>query len=204
MKESTVTAQSMHPPSFGLPIDPYSIRDEVINPKPERTASQPTIPCASYPSQPVYYELEAPAPGAIRMADAVPALMLNRPRSLFNNRTMTAPTLHSRDANGNINSSRSTANWTNRTTAGMPAQWRPEYMYQRPIPIRTKSSRRAVLQPNELFSKLPAEILSLILQQLQNLHLGYKSTSCATCWMRDACSLCVTCSRWHKPAREAL
>jgi hypothetical protein len=79
-------------------------------------------------------------------------------------------------------------------------------MYQRPMPIKNQSSSftRTPMKPNELFAKLPTQVLSGIMEQLRNLHVGEKSGSCATCWMRDATNVAVSCRKWYMPAQTAL
>lgn len=57
--------------------------------------------------------------------------------------------------------------------------------------------------PNELFERLPGEVLRLILDHLRRLHLE-KKTSCATCWMRDCCSVAMGNKKWLHAARAAL
>lgn len=46
----------------------------------------------------------------------------------------------------------------------------------------------------------------VILEQLQALHFEGKhgTETCSTCWMRDLCSLAVTCEKWATAAREKL
>lgn len=56
----------------------------------------------------------------------------------------------------------------------------------------------------EIFAELPGEVLELILDALKEIHLGSRSNSCATCWMRDACSMAVTARKMLKYARAAL
>lgn len=48
--------------------------------------------------------------------------------------------------------------------------------------------------PGEGFSKLPREILVVIIAELRKLHLncGEGNDTCATCWMRDLCNLSLT------------
>ncbi|KAK4039293.1 hypothetical protein C8A01DRAFT_36713, partial [Parachaetomium inaequale] len=74
------------------------------------------------------------------------------------------------------------------------------YPWQRPAPL--KQRRKA--QPGELFAALPGEVLELILEELRKLHLHPGSGSCATCWMRDCCSVAVSSRKFLKYAREAL
>ncbi|OTB05562.1 hypothetical protein M426DRAFT_56871 [Hypoxylon sp. CI-4A] len=73
--------------------------------------------------------------------------------------------------------------------------------WQRPAPIKQYRRRR---QTGELFAALPEEVLGLILDELKNLHLKPGSTSCATCMMRDMCSVAVSARKFLKVARVAL
>ncbi|KAL2127413.1 hypothetical protein VTI74DRAFT_10772 [Chaetomium olivicolor] len=85
--------------------------------------------------------------------------------------------------------------WANQHgAAGQNSPW------QRPAPI--KQRRKA--QSGELFAALPGEVLELILEELRKLHLQLGSSSCATCWMRDCCSVAVSGRKFLKYAREAL
>ncbi|KAM3527611.1 hypothetical protein MY4038_006271 [Beauveria bassiana] len=60
-------------------------------------------------------------------------------------------------------------------------------------------------QPNALFDTLPGEVLQVVLEWLQSVHLDSStSTSCATCWARDLCSLCLASRKWSEVARLAL
>lgn len=73
---------------------------------------------------------------------------------------------------------------------------------QRPAPI--KKPYRSKAKPGELFAALPGEVLELILEQLKKLHLQPGSESCATCWMRDCCSIELSARKWSKFARTSL
>ena len=70
-------------------------------------------------------------------------------------------------------------------------------------PHAIKQYRRKA-KPGELFAALPGEVLELILEHLKALHLAPGSTSCATCWMRDCCSVALSARKWLKYARVAL
>ncbi|KAB5581048.1 hypothetical protein GE09DRAFT_1084692 [Coniochaeta sp. 2T2.1] len=72
----------------------------------------------------------------------------------------------------------------------------------RPAPIKNTYKRKA--NPGEIFAALPGEVLELILEELKKLHLQPGSDSCATCWMRDCCSLALSARKWAKFARTAL
>ncbi|RYP03789.1 hypothetical protein DL764_004901 [Monosporascus ibericus] len=78
---------------------------------------------------------------------------------------------------------------------------RPEHGFQRPAPIKQNRQRRA---PGELFAALPDEVLELTLSSLREKHLRPGSDSCATCMMRDLCSVAVAARRFLRPARAAL
>ncbi|KAI1762938.1 hypothetical protein GGR53DRAFT_521303 [Hypoxylon sp. FL1150] len=78
---------------------------------------------------------------------------------------------------------------------------RPENGWQRPAPIKQYRRRR---DKGELFKALPDEVLGLILDELRQLHLQPGSTSCATCMMRDLCSVALSSRRLLKVARVAL
>ncbi|KUI65988.1 hypothetical protein VM1G_01363 [Cytospora mali] len=58
--------------------------------------------------------------------------------------------------------------------------------------------------PNDQFDRLPSEVLSLILGHLRRLHLVEESNSCATCWMRDCCSVALCNKGWLDVARKEL
>lgn len=76
-----------------------------------------------------------------------------------------------------------------------------QFPWQRPAPIKPV---RRKSKPGELFSILPGEVLEMILAHLKKLHLAPGSTSCATCWMRDACSAALSCRKMLRHAHGAL
>ncbi|KAL8332054.1 hypothetical protein RB593_002416 [Gaeumannomyces tritici] len=78
--------------------------------------------------------------------------------------------------------------------------WTPGFGWQRPPPIKARRKAR----PGELFSALPGEVLEMILDEVKKLHLAPGSMSCATCWMRDACSVALSSRKWLKYARTSL
>ncbi|KAH9904219.1 hypothetical protein F4778DRAFT_734455 [Xylariomycetidae sp. FL2044] len=78
---------------------------------------------------------------------------------------------------------------------------RSEYGIQRPAPIKQYRRRR---EPGELLAALPTEVLELILEELRELHLQPQSISCATCMMRDLCSVAVSAKKLLTPARIVL
>ena len=72
-----------------------------------------------------------------------------------------------------------------------------------PGPAQLRPPRKKA-KPGEQFAALPGEVLELVMAELRKLHLGPGSTSCATCWMRDCCSVMISARKWRKFARAAL
>lgn len=59
-------------------------------------------------------------------------------------------------------------------------------------------------KPGEALAKLPEELLVVIMEALRELHLNESSSSCETCWMRDACSLALVNKKWRNASRLVL
>jgi hypothetical protein len=78
---------------------------------------------------------------------------------------------------------------------------RPECGHQRPSPIK---QQRRKAQPGEQMAALPDEVLDMIMSEVKNAHLNDRSTSCATCMMRDLCSVAMSSRRLLKIGRHAL
>lgn len=79
---------------------------------------------------------------------------------------------------------------------------RPEYgAWQRPALIKQNRRKR---EQGELFRALPSEVLQVILSELRKFHLRPNGESCATCMMRDLCSVSLSCRRLSKFAQHAL
>lgn len=77
---------------------------------------------------------------------------------------------------------------------------------RRPEPIK-QAARPRKPGPDELFKKLPVEVLRLVLEYVRAQHLDDRSSggnSCATCWMRDCCAVALCNRRLLAVAREAL
>lgn len=77
---------------------------------------------------------------------------------------------------------------------------------RRPEPIK-QAARPRKPGPDELFKKLPVEVLRLVLEYVRAQHLDDRSSggnSCATCWMRDCCAVSLCNRRLLAVAREAL
>ncbi|KAM3514173.1 hypothetical protein MY11210_002164 [Beauveria gryllotalpidicola] len=70
---------------------------------------------------------------------------------------------------------------------------------------RQQQKKKPPPEPNALFGTLPGEVLEVVLEWLRELHVGDPaSTSCATCWARDLCSLSLASRKWSEVARLAL
>lgn len=78
---------------------------------------------------------------------------------------------------------------------------------RRPEPIKQTAARARKPGPDELFKKLPVEVLRLVLEYVRAQHLDERSSgsnSCASCWMRDCCAVALCNRRLLAVAREAL
>ncbi|KAK4153557.1 hypothetical protein C8A00DRAFT_33718 [Chaetomidium leptoderma] len=133
----------------------------------------------------------------------------NKPRRLSNSSStssVTSSVVSGRDSvDGRIRTASFSSSQTSIDTS--PVTWQTQngaasqnYPWHRPAPVKYRRKAR----PGELFAALPGEVLELILDELRKLHLQPKSSSCATCWMRDCCSVAVSARKFLKYAREAL
>lgn len=152
-------------------------------------------PNAHYPPRPSMYPRPQRMSDVPRMADyqlydAVPPAPRNRMRTVSwsgstppNQDELTTQTYHPhRDSPG-------------RNSGGGGWLQRPE---------RIKHFRIPRSKPNEVFHRLPAEVLSLILDHLHSSHLDPQSHSCATCWMRNCCAVALCNKKMLPVARAAL
>ncbi|KAH7171067.1 hypothetical protein EDB81DRAFT_189166 [Dactylonectria macrodidyma] len=220
MKGPMVTVQPMHPSPFGPATDLYPVREDLYPVREDSADSTIALQrgaCSSFPHYSIYPGLGTPAADPTKATDSLPVVKLNRPRKLSHGSTASVPSMHFGDNLGmgtglgprsSIGAGRRSASWgskANFEAAGSVAQWRPEYLYQRPMAAnRRQAPTRASLQQNEMFAMLPGEVLSLIMDKLRDLHLRPGSESCATCWMRDVCNVSLASRKWHKTARIAL
>ena len=143
----------------------------------------------------------------------------NKPRRLSNSSTSTATSsvVSGRDSfDGRVRTVSTSSSQTSIDsptsqggvrTSSSPVTWQMQngtasqnYPWHRPAPL--KQRRKA--KPGELFAALPGEVLELILEELRMLHLEPGRSSCATCWMRDCCSVAASARKFVKYAREAL
>lgn len=181
-------------------------------PSKKSTADSPSKARKVAPSldYPMYPGLQT-APHQYHRTDATTSssrMVLNRPRKLsgsVRSTTNGAPCPPYQPTNRNSLSS----NWENVVSQEyLPdSQVWAGYVQRRPSTATMTSIQRPqthAIQPNELFSTLPEEVLHVITDRLKDLHLSLDSDSCATCWMRDLCSLSLSSRRWSKVAKAAL
>lgn len=155
---------------------------------------------------------EAPNGGAA--GEAMPVTSYNRPRRISSyNSTSSAASSGmgvSPSPDGGINSPwvRSPASsrtsfesWDSSRSNVSAGSRRMEYPWHRPAPMKTVLRKSP---PGEQFSRLPGEVLELILEEVRKSHLAPGSMSCATCMMRDLCSVALSARKWLKFARVAL
>jgi hypothetical protein len=165
----------------------------------------------SHSPMPMAYP-DGPAPGTDRYPGGY-----NTPRRLSHSSVTTATSSYvsyrdsfeSRTRTASFSSSQTSVEFSptspNFRPSSAPVTWQSAVGSQtdpwsRPAPL--KQRRKA--PPGELFAALPGEVLEMMLEELRKLHLQPGSTSCATCWMRDCCSIAVSARRFLKYAREAL
>lgn len=130
--------------------------------------------------------------------------MLNRPRKLSSSSISTGSCVSKEES---VTISPRSSSWNSSVTSFDSMEFinnRSEYTYHGPT--GSVGSRLYVPQakPNEIFAALPGEVLELILDELKKLHLRPGSESCATCWMRDLCSVTLSSRKWSKFARTSL
>ncbi|RCI15530.1 hypothetical protein L249_3515, partial [Ophiocordyceps polyrhachis-furcata BCC 54312] len=73
-----------------------------------------------------------------------------------------------------------------------------------PRPTYTTPKTKGRAKPGVAVGSLPDEVFEVVTDMLKELHLGPRSESCATCWMRDLCSLCLCNRKLSRIARRAL
>lgn len=185
------------------PVRPATAPTPASQPSPQQQLPplKPSLP-STYPMQP---DLQTLASDRHKSCEVMP-LVLNRPRKISGTaRARDSPTS---DSSGSPTSS--IASSPSYTLSSAPIYDSPTtfgYRQRRPstagsqLPLpKTKRG----LGPNELFGTLPSEVLEVVLEWLKELHLNEQSNSCATCWMRDLCSLSQSCRKWAKVARFSL
>ncbi|KAI8963284.1 hypothetical protein F5Y11DRAFT_356386 [Daldinia sp. FL1419] len=128
-----------------------------------------------------------------------PAVVPNRSRRTSSSGSSIASSVRTNDTFDAILSSPASSRTSLESWNSSPR--RIEYGWQRPAPIKQYRRRR---ETGELLAALPEEVLGLILDELKKLHLMPGSTSCATCMMRDLCSVALSGRGLLKVAQVAL
>ncbi|OLN88814.1 hypothetical protein CCHL11_01927 [Colletotrichum chlorophyti] len=165
-----------------------------IFPKREQSMMDPTR--TSPRTTRVPYALQTAPLDMKGVVEAMPAT-LNRPRKLSQASTVTVTSINS--SRDSFDSRSRSSSWSSSRTSFESRDF--NYMNQRPSQVTTF---RKKARPGEIFAKLPGEVLELILDELKKMHLEKGSDSCATCWMRDLCSISLTSRKWCKFARAEL
>ncbi|CAJ2512933.1 Uu.00g010520.m01.CDS01 [Anthostomella pinea] len=129
--------------------------------------------------------------GNYAQIDARPTMYQRRPSSIAS----TASSAVTNESFDGILGSPTSSRTSHESWQSAPRSW------QRPAPIKQYRRRRP---QGELLAVLPDEVLGLILDNLRGLHLAPGGASCATCMMRDLCSVAVSARKLLKVAQSAL
>ncbi|KAK7942496.1 uncharacterized protein PG986_011609 [Apiospora aurea] len=159
-------------------------------------------PSSYFPQQPRSSTRPTPppiAPGSYAQFDNRPSPPLTWQRPSSSSSSASASTVMTRESlmRSPASSRTSFESWDS-SMSPRKGDFSPSW--QRPAPIK-QYRRRA---PGELFAALPGEVMQLILDHLSDLHLEPSSTSCATCMMRDFCSVALSARKLLFHARTAL
>lgn len=194
-----VATQPANAHNFGIMSSMGTIpEDAVDDPSFDNGTQQrrPSLPLVSRSTPP---SSQRPRIPASRSIDSLP-LNLKRPKKLSNGASPTRVSNHGSDHTGLTRS----ASWESTLTSKLGDGIVPRRKYpSMPSSTRREQEKRWA-KPNQLFAALPPEVLELILAKLKLLHVGRGQDSCATCWMRDLCSISLCSHRWSTLARMAL
>lgn len=162
--------------------------------------SPPRSPTSSSPAYPTYPVMQAQTSytGRYTPTDSMP-LTLNRPRKLSG-------------------ASSRASHSSSHTEASLPS-FTPSFnmivnsrlFMESPSPSTHSSHRPATgestvsnASTGSAFHSLPGEVLEVIAAMLKQVHLDNGSESCATCYMRDLCTLSVCSQKWSRAATVTL
>lgn len=219
-------------PDFEMKSQSSIVRTTAIHDQLQNSYPQPHLNRQRYPiSRDFVPALEAPVLDRASVNDARPTTadaasmperptMYNLPRRLsatsnvseasFATSSSTRPSRESMESRTRARSFNSSSRTSFESIPSANPTKRPPFLQQsqsyHPWQLRRPAlpAPRRQWKVNEQFTALPGEVLGLILAELKKLHLGSGSSSCATCWMRDCCSLILTARKWSKFARAAL
>lgn len=195
---STVTMRPVH-------IAPLGVMPERLYMIPEhpdvtyRPGMRPsTAPLRSTPMYPAYPRPQTPSSGRREPAGSMAMpVALKRPKKL----SRASGSSHSTTENPNLatnNPQQAGAANKGPESSGLRAGY---WQSARDAPAKDVRTRA---KPDATLASLPGEILEVVLKMLKEMHLGGSSDSCATCWMRDLCSLSLCSPDLSRAARRAL
>jgi hypothetical protein len=191
-----------HAAAFERMPDLYSIAEDAGDAFAHRMAPSPVRPSTAGAAQtyPMYPGLQTLKTGRRPSVDSV--TVLNRPRRLSRSSEYSVVPSGSQGPAG----SRATRNpsWENGLgyePADVSMRTSSYMQPQTPVFLKKQRSRARL---GDAFASVPGEVLEVILDKLKQIHLEKGSESCATCWMRDACSVALCSRRWSTAARLAL
>ncbi|KAH7329077.1 hypothetical protein B0I35DRAFT_35806 [Stachybotrys elegans] len=173
------------------------------------TPQSPTMATVEM-NYPMYSGLQTSPGRRPKSYDVSPPFALNRPRRLSNNSTATTSTTRSSQSGfsgsrtpsrGSMTSVESvdTNSSARQDRPGKPAGFAVTNPYYQPA-----AATAPVAAPAKILDVLPGEVIQLVLANLKDLHLNKASDSCATCYMRDLCSVSLSSRRAAKFAQAAL
>lgn len=138
-----------------------------------------------------------------RVPGTPPLSALNSPRRLSNSSNSSA--LSRESARSELQRASS---WGSKTSfeSFESGHWKPvDFGPRSPGAAPTGQSQGQHDEDASLLDRLPDAVLGCVLDQLKDLHLNQKAGgTCATCWMRDVCSVSLASRKWSKAARVAL
>ena len=181
-------------------------------PSPQQQQKLPPLKTSLPSSYPMYPGLQTPPSDSQKTSDIPATLVLNRPRKISGSAARARDSPTSASSTSSTSSTSSSSSSPSYTLSSAPPSYDlpSTYGFRQKRPSTAGSllprpvTKRGGPEPNELFGTLPSEVLEVVLEWLKELHLNEQSNSCATCWMRDLCSLSQSCQKWAKVARFSL
>ncbi|KFA78130.1 hypothetical protein S40288_01385 [Stachybotrys chartarum IBT 40288] len=155
---------------------------------------------ASYSSYPMYAGLQSTNTQRPISVGSHP-IVLNRPRKLSSTSVATVSTVSSQQSVFSPMQPPSAGSITSVESLGFAPWPRPEMLRRSAM---TSTIPRKASKPDEMFGRLPGEVLELILDKLKGSHLDKGNDSCATCWMRDLCNVSLASRKWSRYSQAAL
>ncbi|KAG8421320.1 hypothetical protein J3458_003209 [Metarhizium acridum] len=198
---TTTTIRPVHPAALDRMQDLYSIPEHNNRAFDTRNPSSIARPLTAGDASayPMYPGLQMPRMDRKSSMEAPP--ILNRPRKLSGTSEYSRAGGRLQGPAGSRTTSPSWGSGFGHEQVDS-STWRLSYVPPQTPTFLNKQKSGARL--GDLFASLPGEVLDVILEMLKQIHLENGSESCATCWMRDVCSIAVCSRKWSKAARLAL